>query len=203
MGHVKVSALYEGEEVVGAPYSEKSLEVRAIHDKFHNLNRKYGIYRLKDIPTQGDDFVIEFDVENLGDSIDWDQIGYPDERTHELVKAFVERHPLAEQLDKVLTDMANVTFETRYELPRLGQKAIEIIDKVTDNQYIAYSPGRKQEAFSAIHHTLDKEVKMLTSMKHKDSRKSKDSMLSDAYKHLRSDITSFKSLMFWVKDFED
>ena len=198
MGHVKVRFLLDGKDIVGDSYSDKSYEVRAIYDKYSTANSRYGIYRFKDITTEGDDFVIDFNVEEIGDSIDWDKIDYPDERVRELIKIFIALHPIDGQLQRLLEEINRVNSETRYSLHGLGEKALDIIEKTPDSQYIMHNDMHKSEAREAINHTLDKEVWNLTSVKERDSKSSKAMAAASAVRHLISDISNFKRGMFWV-----
>jgi hypothetical protein len=204
MGHIKARLLLNGESIIGKSYgSDIPSEVRTAWTKFRLLSDKYGIEQLEKIPTKGDDFFIDIHGDEPGDSIDWDNLAYPSEHVRELVKVFVERHPFAQQLDRILSDIGSVTFENRYALPRLGKQALEIAEKVPASQLISYDDMRKSQVFSATHHTLGKEVEMLTSMKASDSKASKERMLSSAIRHLYSDIDIFRMMMFSIKDSDE
>ncbi|MBF9254358.1 hypothetical protein I2I11_13715 [Pontibacter sp. 172403-2] len=187
MGKIKIKFTSDGQDITEPPYFFNKV------GKIQSLQRRYWTNKIEEIEIPGDNLLFEFDIDNIERDIDWGNQGYPSEIIKGKILEIIYYKEQSDKLDKILSEISSCTFDDRYNLDRLGNQAIEVINALNESRYFPDINFNKVNAIGRIHHTLNKEVEILTSyIKHKDSQRRKNEALSEAKRHLNSDINSFK-----------
>ena len=186
MGKFTVRFLSEGKDIHQEHYDRA-------WEHAYDLANKYGRQAMNKLVTEGADYTLDFDVAQLGDSIDWDAASYPSQKIKQAVAAVVAFKPTHDALQKVKERIGYCQFEDRYDLERLGREAIQIIENATPSPGAPLLERAKTEAVSALKHTLGKEVHIAVGMKvlSRTSQRSKDEVMKDARGYLITDINAF------------
>lgn len=179
-------------------------EGKDIHQEHYNrdwelaldLANKYGVHYMNKLKHDGEDFTLDFDVAQLGEGIDWESASYPNDKVKQAVAAIIAFEPTRLDLEKVKEKIGYCRFENRYELERLGQEALQIIEKATLNPGAPHLADAKKESVSALKHTMGKEVHIAVDMKvlSRTPQRDKDSAIKEARGYLLNDINAFLHL---------
>lgn len=186
MGNLKYRFLKNGVDLSIPPYNF------AETGKAQYLRGKYWISKIEEIEVNGDDFVVDFDIDHLDETIEWDQIAYPNDETKAKVIEVLYYKEIRDNLNDILRKINGVTFSESYYLARYGREAIDIIQSTAVSKSFPSLILDKDEPVAALLHTIGKEVEIAESIRNSSSQRSKDSALNSAKRHLTNDITFFK-----------
>ncbi|GGK89657.1 hypothetical protein ACD591_08035 [Rufibacter glacialis] len=187
MGNLKLRFLSNGQNIAEPPHISNKV------GQMQSLQRRYGTNKIEELEVEGDDFVLEIDTDILERDIEWEKLIYPNEIIKGKVLELIYYKEVSDKLSKILSEITSTYFDDRYNLARLGNEAIKIIENTKESKFFADLQLNKEDAIDDISHTLNKEVDILTTfIKQKDSQKRKNESLSEAKSYLSTNIYSFK-----------
>lgn len=166
--------------------------------KKQHLEIMYNVANMNEIELDGEDFILNINIDQIQDSIDWKNFKYPNIKVKGKVLAIVDYKNISAQLKKIIENIDSCRFENRYELDRLGNKVIDIIKEMKESPFIKIKFLAKDVNIGDISHSIKNEVKSLLNIKHSESIRTKNEYLYNAKKHLISDIESFK---YWIEHY--
>jgi hypothetical protein len=184
MGKIVLRFFYQGKNVNEEPYDNAAIDVQ------NRLWGKYNFDKIQELEVDGGDFLIDFEIENVVQGIDWEAVNYPNDTIKGKIADIIYFKPIYDALAKIKDSIDHCSFAMRYDLDGLGEKAILEATKMEDGVYFKFS-FEKERFLGDIRHTLNKEVKSLLDIDHNISKKRKEEALYDAKKHLSDDIKFF------------
>jgi len=193
MGKLNIRFFFEGTEV-GTIYTDEMKLAPMYYYKGH-----FNMKKMEEIEFEGENFNLDFDLNELKNTTNWEELKYPNEQVKGKVLEIVYYSEIKNVINKLLEKIHRCRFEDRYELGKLGQQAIEIINKTKPNLFLKNQNLFAGDTVGNIKYTLDKEVEMLNETKFTASKKRKQEVLDDAKKHLTDDIKRFS---FHLDQFE-
>lgn len=184
MGKFTVRLLWQGQDIFQQHYNPR-------FDHAYDLAAHYGIQRMNGLDYEGEDATLDFEIEQLGETIAWDTCPYPTPKLRLAIMAIIALVPVRKALEKVIEKIEHCRFEQRYDLDNLGREALRIIDNATPSAEAPYWAFARAEAGKAIEHTLGKEVELAIETKYNASKRSQNAAMSEARGYLIRDIKSF------------
>lgn len=159
----------------------------------YDLASQYDIQEMSKLKHDGEDFILDFDVSLLGESINWESETYPCEKIKQAVAAIISFEPIHRQLRIVKEKIQSCQFEERRYLETFGREALRIIEQATPSEGACLLAGAKKEVNKAMEHSLGKEVKQAVELKRtsRTSQRSIDLAMKEARFYLTRDIDAF------------
>lgn len=185
MGKFKVVFLYNGINI-------EQLPIDTIFGKHpQKFQLKFNTDKMSQIDFEGDDYELNFDIDNLSMDMDWSSLNYPNDVVKGKVLEIIYYKSIQDRLTELIGEIRNCRYEDKYKLESYGINAKSIISNIKDSIYLKGLFINKVEGVNAISHTIFQEVgRLIRYSKDKDSQKSKNKALFDAIRHLVDDIQS-------------
>jgi hypothetical protein len=145
--------------------------------------------KMKDIEFEGENFNLDFEINQLRDGIHWEELNYPNEQVKQTVLEIVYYAEIENMIKELLKEIE--ASYTGYELNKLGTKAIKIIGEIKPVFFLKNHNFFIIDTINSIRYTLNREVRILNETKLSSSKARKQEVLNDARNHLIKDITLF------------
>jgi hypothetical protein len=98
---------------------------------------------------------------------------------------------IVNKLRNIQYNIRGCKFDESYELGKLANDAIRLIENTKDSALLDSGNVPREPAINEIKHTISKELRKLSNMRSKNSKKQKDKALDDAKSHLNTNIDRF------------
>jgi len=193
MGKFKVRFLHNGVEIGEPPYIMNKV------GKMQHFQSTYGTSKMSEIEFEGDDFTMDFEIDALNDTIDWDNQNYPNESVKGKVKEIAYYRDISNKIRVIEGKIQSCRFDDSYKLTSLGKEVVDIINNTKEPEHLLDMHLYKIDAIGNIHYTLDKEVKMISYVKWNASKKKKDDVMDRAIRRLLQDVSMFRTHVEYFK----
>ena len=183
MGTIKVKFFSEGQDAFMHPDFSKGAFAQS-------LKRKYGINNMEKLEVPNNDFIIEIDIDEVEDEIDWNKIDFPNSIIKEKIDEIIYYAQIKNRIDEILNEIEWKDFDDRFDLCKIVEPLISIVENLRESKYfrLIQNLGKTKIVNDLKYTILQKEGRHLRSMKMKSSNKSKRIAISEFKDRIDSDL---------------
>ncbi|MCC6583151.1 MAG: hypothetical protein IT271_05565 [Chitinophagales bacterium] len=169
--------------------------------KMQGYQFKYHTSKMNEIEFNGNDFNILLDMDILSwpPNVDWKNLDYPNEEVKGKVLEIIYYRDIHHKIEDEMNKIRNADFKSKYAIRSSAERILQIIQKIEKPKYLSKVDLYLEIYRDNLAHTINKEVSYLAIVKHSASQKKKDEAISDAVRHIESDILG---LPFRLRDID-